>query len=745
MSYSRSRLLTANGNLKRRACARSPTGVGSSKNFEFPKYEHEPMLEHFFSPQSVAVIGASREEGKIGHDLFKNLIIHGYKGRIYPVNPKTNTILGIKTYASLTEINDSIDLAVIIVPAIHVNKVVDECIEKHIDSVIVISAGFKESGIQGAALERELYQKIKQHSIRMLGPNCLGLIDTQSSLNASFASDMPARGNIAFFSQSGALCTSILDWAAGECVGFSRFISMGNKTDIGEVDLMQAISNDPHTKVILGYLEGVKNGTVFLDSAKAITKKTPMIVVKSGGTVAGAKAASSHTGTLAGSENAFDAACKQSGILRAKTVEDLFDYARIFSQQPLPRGPRIALITNAGGPGIIAADAVERSQLRMATFSKNTIEQLRSILPDMANMYNPVDVLGDAKADRYKSVIEKVVEDPNVDMVLVILTPQTMTEIEKTAEVVCDVSSQTDKTIVTSFMGGKRIDNGLKIMCQRRVPNYSFPERAILAIEAAYKYTLWQNKTFLGIKNFQVNKEKVESLFNNVKQMKRCSLGEEEAKQVISAYGFRVPKSILASSEAEAVNAAEEISYPVVMKISSPDILHKSDFGGVVVGLKDEVSVRRCFCDITQKAHRLMPDAEIQGVLIQQMITGGKEIILGMSRDPQFGPLVMFGLGGIYTEVLKDVTFRIAPVGLSDAEEMVQEIRSFPLLQGVRGEKPVDINAIVDNILRLSLLVTDFPEIIEMDINPLIVFPERCGSIALDARLTIIQNNKSQQ
>lgn len=702
------------------------------------------MLEHFFSPQSVAVIGASREEGKVGYDLFKNLIIHGYKGRIYPVNPKADTILGIKTYARLTEIDDSIDLAVIVVPAAYVNKVVDECIEKGIDSIIVISAGFKESGIQGASLEREVYQKIKQHSIRMLGPNCLGLIDTQSSLNVSFAADMPARGNIAFISQSGALCTSILDWAARECVGFSRFISMGNKTDIDEVDLMQAISEDPNTKVILCYLEGVKNGTVFLNSARVITRKTPMIVVKSGGTMAGAKAASSHTGTLAGSENAFDAACKQSGILRAKTVEELFDYARIFSQQPLPRGPRIALVTNAGGPGIIAADAVERSKLRMATFSRSTIEQLRSFLPDMANVYNPVDVLGDAKADRYQFVIKKIIEDPNVDVVLVILTPQTMTEIEKTAEVVCDISRKTDKTIVTSFMGGKRIESGLRIMCQRRVPNYSFPERATLAIEAAYQYTLWQNKTFPATKTFQGDREKVASIFDTFKQMKRRSLGEEEAKQVISAYGFSIPKSILAASEADAVKAAEEIGYPVVMKISSPDILHKSDFGGVVIGLQDEVSVRRYFCDITLKAHRLMPDAEIYGVLIQQMVTGGKEIILGMSRDPQFGPLLMFGLGGIYTEVLKDVTFRIAPVGLSDAEEMVQEIRSFPLLQGIRGEKPVDIDAMVNSILKVSQLVTDFPEILEMDINPLVVFPEGHDSVALDARLTISLNNKEE-
>lgn len=693
----------------------------------------------------MAVIGASREEGKVGYDLLKNLVTYGYKGKVYPVNPHADNILGIRAYASLEEINDRIDLAVIVVPAPHVLKVVDECSAKGIDSIIVISAGFKESGIDGAARERELHQKIKHHSMRMLGPNCLGLIDTQSCLNASFAADMPAQGNIAFISQSGALCTSVLDWAVDECVGFSKFISMGNKTDIDEVDLIHVIDEDVHTKVVLGYLEGVKNGTAFMNAAKRITKKKPMIVVKAGGTTAGARAASSHTGTLAGAENAYDTAFKQSGILRAKTVEELFDYARIFSHQPLPTGPRIAVITNAGGPGIIAADAVERSKLKMAPFSKNTVTLLRNFLPPMANVYNPVDVLGDAKADRYKFVIEKVIEDPGVDVILVILTPQAMTEIEKTAEVIGEISNRTDKPIVTSFMGGKRVGTGLKVMCRNRVPNYPFPERAVSAVEAMYKYTLWQKKSASEIKKFVVQKENVASIFEKIRHGERQCLCEDEAKQVISHYGFKIPKSILATSEAEAVRAAEEIGYPVVAKISSPDILHKSDFGGVRIGIKDASEVQRFFSDITQKAQRLLPSAEIKGVLVQQMITGGKEVVLGMSRDPQFGPLLMFGLGGIYIEVIKDVTFRIAPIGANDAEEMIHDIRSLPLLKGVRGEKPVDINALVDNILRLSQMVTDFPEILEMDINPLIVFPEDGGTMAIDARLTISQTAGNYQ
>lgn len=695
------------------------------------------MLEHFFAPKTIAVVGASREEGKVGHDLLKNLLQYHFAGKVFPINPHAGDILGTKSYASVKEVPDKIDLVVIIVPAQAVGKIVDECVEKGVDSIIVISAGFKESGIDGAARERELLQKLKAHSIRMVGPNCLGLINTQANFNASFAAGMPAQGDVAFFSQSGALCTSILDWAIGACMGFSKFISMGNKSDIDEVDIIKALDADPATRVILGYLEGVKNGVEFMEVSRKVALEKPMIIIKSGGTAAGAKAASSHTGALAGSENAFDAACKQAGILRTKTLEELFDCARVFSAPQLPKGRQIALITNAGGPGIIAADAVERSRLKMAGLSKNTIEFLRASLPSTASVYNPIDVLGDARADRYKLVLEKTLEDPNVDVALVILTPQAMTEIEKTAELITEVSRRTDKPIVTSFMGGVRVESGIKILCQAKVPNFPFPERAISAIEAAYRYTEWQKRPARNVKIFQAQKETARTLIDGVRQKNRLYLSEEEAKQVISNYGFVIPRSILAASEEETARAAEEIGYPVVIKISSPDILHKSDFGGVAVGVKTAAEARRFFCEITQKARRLMPDADIKGVLVQQMITGGKEVILGMSRDPQFGPLLMFGLGGIYVEVLKDVSFRIAPIDARDAEEMIREIRAFPLLKGVRGEPPADIGAIIDSLLKLSQMVADFPEILEVDINPLVVFPEGKGAIAIDARLAL--------
>jgi len=695
------------------------------------------MLEHFFLPNTIAVVGASREEGKVGHDILKNLVQHGFAGKIYPVNPKAKNILGIRAYPGLKDINGRVDLAIIAVPAKYAGKVVDECIEEGIDSVIIISAGFKESGVEGSEREKELSEKVKQHSIRLLGPNCLGLINTQSSLNASFAADMPERGNIAFFSQSGALCTAILDWAAREHVGFSKFISVGNKTDIDEIDLIKAMNEDDGTKVILGYLEGVSNGTDFIRTAKQVTKKKPIILVKSGGTSAGSKAASSHTGTLAGAEKAFDAAFKQAGILRALTIEGLFDYARIFSYQQLPKGPRVALITNAGGPGIIAADAVERVGLKMAEFTKDTIESLQNSLPAMANVYNPVDVLGDAKSDRYKFVIERLAKDPNVDSILVILTPQAMTEIEKTATVISEIAKGTAKTVVASFMGGNRTEKGSEIMGKKNVPNYPFPERAISAIEATYKYALWQKKPISQIKEIPIQKDKIQSIIDKIKQFDSPYLGEEDSKKVLAASGFHIPESILATTATDAVKAAEDIGYPIVMKISSPDILHKSDVGGVVVGIKNATEVKKHFNGIMQKSRHFMPEADLKGVLVQQMVTGGKEVVLGISKDPQFGHLLMFGLGGIYIEVLKDVTFRIIPVGANEAMEMIQEIRAFPLLKGVRGEEPVDMEAITDNILKLSQLATDFPEIAEMDINPLVVFSKGKGSMAIDARIAI--------
>ncbi len=690
------------------------------------------MLSHLFQPESVAVVGASRDEGKVGHAVLNNILQYEYQGAVYPVNPKADEILGVRCYSSLSEVPAKIDLVVFVVPARLVNGLIEQCVEKSVGAVIVISAGFKESGPEGAKLERELRGSVEKAGIRMLGPNCLGLIDTSSQLNVSFARGMPEPGNIGFFSQSGALCTAILDWALVEGIGFSNFVSLGNKADIDEVDLLEFMRSDPNTNVILGYIEGVKDGQRFMQVASEVSREKPIILTKSGGTEAGARAASSHTGTLAGSDKAIDAAFAQSGIIRARTVEQLFDLAMVFTTGRFPKGPNLAIVTNAGGPGIIAADAVERSQARMASFTKGTIDELRANLPPTAALYNPIDVIGDADAVRYKKGVELALSDPNVDGALVILTPQAMSDPADTGHAVAEIADS-GKPIIASFMGGAAVKPGVEAMKAVKIPNYHYPERAVAAFEALVKYQQWRNSPERKTKRFKVDRRRVKQAIARALDEGRRALGESDTREIIEAYGFRLPKSIFAPTAA----AAETIGFPVVMKIASPEILHKSDIGGVKVGLESTHEVESGFLTMTRRARRVMPEARVLGVLVQEMISGGKEVILGMTKDPQFGAMLMFGLGGIYVEVLKDVTFRIAPISKDDARDMVTGIRSYALLSGVRGEEPVDVKAIEEGLLRLSQLVTDFPEIVELDINPLVVFPKGREAVAIDARLTI--------
>lgn len=694
------------------------------------------MLEGFFNPGSVAVVGASREEGKTGYSIISNVVKYGFQGKIYPVNPKASEIMGLKSYPDMLSIEGDVDLAIIVIPPKFILNTIDECAKKGTKSVIIISAGFKETGGEGRKLESQVVEKARGYGIRLLGPNCLGLIDTNSSLNASFAAGMPPKGNIAFFSQSGALCTAILDWAVGNNVGFSKFVSLGNKADLSELELIQTLADDPETSVILGYLEGVEKGPEFMDVARKAAKKKPLIIVKAGGTAAGARAASSHTGTLAGADKAFQAAFDQSGIIRAMSIEDLFDYALSFAGQPLPSDSRLAIITNAGGPGIIAADACERFKIDLAELSGDTINKLRESLPPVAGFFNPVDVIGDARADRYDAAVNTVLADPNVNGALVILTPQAMTEADKTAEIVVR-ASKTGKPVIASFMGEASIKTANETLRNGGVPNYPFPERGVKSFATMVRYSRWLKEPDPVIASFDVNREKVRDIFASMKEEGRLELGEKEAREVIKAYGFRIPKAMLARTSEEAAIVAKGIGFPVVMKIASPDILHKTEVGGVRVGLASEEEVERAFLEITSNASRLMPKALIWGVSIQEMVKKGKEVIVGMSKDHSFGPMLMFGLGGIYVEVLKDVSFRIAPAGKTDIERMISEIRSYPLLKGVRGEAPADTDALVEAIQRLSQLVTDFPEIIEMDINPLVVLPKGEGIIAIDARLTL--------
>ncbi len=697
------------------------------------------MLEAFSCPRSVAVVGASRDPEKLGHVVLSNILKSGYQGKTYPVNPHAEEISGLKCYSSVLDISEPVELAIIALPAKFVASALEECGKKGVSGAIVISAGFREASSEGIRMERELLQIAKRYGMRMLGPNCLGVIDTICPINASFAADMALPGQIAFMSQSGALCTAILDWSLGEGVGFSRFVSIGNKADLSEVDFLRAWSEDPHTKVIIIYLEGVDNGREFMETARQVARKTPIIAIKSGTTQAGSRAVSSHTGTLAGSERAYDAAFSQSGVLRAQTMEELFDYSLAFAYQPLLKGNRIAIITNAGGPGIMATDAAERAGLQLASLQRKTIRGLRANLPPAANTLNPIDVLGDALADRYALALRFAIKDENVDGVLVVLTPQAMTQISETAHAIGQVFSELDsgKPILTCFMGQRGVSPGVKILASYNIPNYAFPERAVGAMKAMFQHHQWLQRPAPNIQKFKVEEEKVRQVFHQVRAEGRLALGEAEARLILQTYGLRIPQSRLVTTAEEAVKAAEEIGYPVVMKIASPDILHKTDIGGVRLDLYDASDVQDAFDLIIYRATRHMPEAEIWGMLVQQMMPRGKEVIIGMNRDPQFGPLLMFGLGGIYVEALRDVSFRVAPLSKQEAREMVAQIRSYHLLRGVRGESPADIEAIVECILRMSQLVTDFPEIVEMDINPLVVYEVGRGTVALDARLVL--------
>ncbi|MEJ5311173.1 MAG: acetate--CoA ligase family protein [Anaerolineae bacterium] len=695
------------------------------------------MLETFFSPQSVAVVGASRDVEKLGYAVLNNIKASGFAGKIYPINPKADEILDLKAYPSVLDVPDPIDLAVIVIPARFVLAAVEECGQKKIPAVVVISAGFREAGREGLEQELELIQIAKKHNIRLIGPNCLGIINTNVNLNATFAAGMPPAGPIAFMSQSGALGTAVLDMAMAGRIGFSKFVSLGNKADVSEIDLMAAWGEDENSRVILMYVEGVPHGQRFIETAKKITRKKPVVAIKSGVTASGSRAVSSHTGSLAGSEAAYKAAFNQAGIIRATSMEALFDYARAFAYQPPLKGDRIAIVTNAGGPGILATDALERAGLQIPRLSRETTEKLMAKLPGAASAANPVDVLGDALADRFEFALQEVLNDPVVDGVIVIVTPQAMTEIEATAHAVGRMSKQANKPILGCFMGEARINAGIDALWEYGVPNYPYPERAADALAAMSAYRKEQERRIFGVVPIDVDKEPVRELFDRVLSEGRVSIGDAEAWEVLKAYGFNVPRSRLAATPEEAVDIADEFGYPVVMKIASPDILHKTDVGGVKVNLRSPGDVRDAFDLMIYRAGRYVPGARVWGCQVQEMVHGGREVLLGMSRDPQFGPLVAFGLGGIYVEALKDVSFRVAPFSPREADEMIREIRAYRLLEGVRGEPPADHMAMVDALLRISQLVSDFPEIVELDINPLMVFEEGRGAMAIDMRLVL--------
>jgi acetyl coenzyme A synthetase (ADP forming)-like protein len=683
------------------------------------------------------VVGASSTPSKLGYAVLRNVRQYGYVGHIYPINPGAGEIFGLPAYPSVLDVPGPVDLAVIVVPASAVPAVIEECGQKGVTGAVIISAGFREVGQEGKRLERQVTRSAQRHGIRLIGPNVLGIIDTVIHLNASFAAAMPCPGNIAFMSQSGALCTSVLDMALGQRIGFSRFYSIGNKADLNEIDFLRAWSRDPETGVIAAYLEGISDGAEFMKVAREVTRRKPVVCIKSGTTSAGSRAVSSHTGTLAGSERAYDAAFKQTGIVRAASVQELFDYAKAFARQPLPESSDVAVVTNAGGPGIMASDAIERAGMKLASLTPAIQQELRAALPVAASVINPIDVLGDSPAGRYALAIEAALRDPKVGVVLVVLTPQTSTQVPETAKLLGELFAKYNKPTFASFMGDQAVQAGVTILNEYHVPNYQVPERAVAAMAAMWRQREWLNTPELSVEPLDVDRDRVRKMLKQLHDKGRSTAGDVEARDILGAYGIPLPKSVLARTAEEAVAAAESMGYPVVMKISSPDILHKTDIGGVKLNLTNASDVRDAFDLITYRAARYMPGATILGCQVQQMVNGGKEVIIGMSRDPQFGPLLMFGLGGVYVEALRDVTFRVAPIDRREAQEMIGEIRAYNLLRGVRGEKPSDLDAVADTLVRISQLVTDFPDILELDINPLLVFPAGQGALGLDMRLAL--------
>lgn len=697
-------------------------------------------LQSFFTPNSIAVIGASTNTSKLGFAVLDNLVNGGFLTdgrRVHPINPSSDEILGLKAYADVNDVPDEIDLAVIVIPYPLVPDVLRTCGQKGIPGVIIISAGFREAGMEGLQREQELLEIAKEYGIRIVGPNCLGVIDTVTPMNASFSAGMPPQGPMDFMSQSGALGTAILDWAQAGRLGLSKFVSLGNKADVNEIDLLGAWANDPGSRVILSYIEGLPDGGEFIRVARQVTKVKPVVALKSGVTQAGSRAVSSHTGSLAGSEEAYNAAFRQAGVIRANSLQDLFDYALAFGYLPPLKGDRIAIVTNAGGPGILATDALERAGLTLARFKPECIRALETFLPDAASAANPVDVLGDARADRYRFALEQVVADPGVDGVMVILTPQAMTEIEGTAEVIAEIKEEVDLPILACFMGEARVEAGTKVLDRTNMPNFAFPERAALVYKAMSQYRIYQAEPLPEYESFVVDTKAVRQVIDKVLDDGRVSIGDAEAREILQAYGLQIPASKLASNAEQAVQIATELGYPVVLKVASPDILHKTDVGGVKVGLQDAEAVRDAFDLITYRSQRYLPEARLWGCLVQKMVPQGLEILIGMNRDPQFGPLVTFGLGGIYVETLKDVAFRIAPFSRQEAKDMIKEIKAHALLDGVRGESPADKHALLEAILRIGQMVQDFPEIAELDINPFMLYRDGQGGIAIDMRLIL--------
>ena len=693
-------------------------------------------MTSLLEPKSIAIIGASDKEGSVGRTITSN-IMKGYKGKIYPISPTRDVVFDMKAYKTVLDVTETIDLAIVVTKNDIVPSVLEECGKKNIKGVIVITAGFKEVDEEGKKLEEQLKSIVKKYGIRMIGPNCLGVmnLDPNTMMNSTFLKVTPKSGQIALISQSGAICATLVEDASAQGIGFSAVISVGNKADLNEIDLLKMLAEHNQTKVIVMYLEDMGNGQEFLKVCKEITKKhkKPVIILKSGRSPEGAKAAMSHTGALMGSDEIYDAVLNQSGAIRVDTMEELFDYAVAFSKQPLPNGD-LVIVSNAGGPAIISTDACSKYGIKMASI-EDIRPKINAVIPPWGSSRNPVDIVGDADYNRFSGVLDNVLAHKNVGSVIAMCTPSATLNYDKLAEVIVSMSKKYKKTMLASLMG---LDEGItnrQILADGGIPYYTYAEGAIRALRAMLRFSKWVNSNDGNISQFPSQKDDVKRVFDSVRKQNRTNLLEEEGQEVLRAYGFPLPQSILAKTSSDAIKAAKQIGFPVVMKIASPQIIHKSDAGGVKVGVSSEQAVTEAFDTIINNAKKYNKDAEIKGVLVQEMVKGGKELIIGSKQEPGFGQVIMLGMGGIYVEVLKDVTFRLAPVTNIEADDMIDSIRTKKLLEGVRGEKPADKKKLSELIQRLSSLLIDFPEIKELDMNPVLVMEEGKGCKVLDVRI----------
>ncbi len=696
-------------------------------------------FEQLFYPKSIAIIGASSREKTVGNDVVKNLVQQGYQGAILPINPKINELYGIKVYSDISVIDQEIDLVIVAIPAAFVAQNLKIAATKGAKAVAVISAGFKEVG--QIKLEQELKQVCQENDMTLVGPNCLGVINPEIKMNASFAHILPEFGSIAFVSQSGALCTAVLDYAQGLSMGFSKFLSIGNKADINELKLIKYLLVDDKTKVILIYSEDLQDAPGFITLLQEHNRGNnpkPVIILKSGRTEAGASAIASHTGSLAGGDAAYQALFKQAGMIRANSIDELFNYALVFNRNQLQPVKKAAIITNAGGPGVLTTDELTANGLELAKLSQESTQKLAAFLPSAASVKNPVDVLGDAQADRYNYALEVLLADPNVDAIELVLTPQSMTEIVATAQAVITAKQNTSKPIVVSFMGDKTVNPGIELMNQAKVATTVFPEAGAKGLTALSKFVSWtQQKTEKPLHYDDVDQARVKQIFAEAKKVGQTSFPEAEALEILKAYNFPLLFNQVAKNASQASDIAQQIGGKLAMKIVSPDILHKSDVGGVMLGIEPkDVSTKYAEMMATVAANK--PEAKLEGVLLMEMApSDGLEVVLGVNKAPGLGSMIMVGLGGIYVEIIKDVNFAFAPVSHQEASEMINSLKTVALFDGARGELPRDKEKIIECIGRLSQLIIDFPEIKELDINPLLALSQGKGAKVLDARVVI--------